>query len=337
MRVPGSLLKPRPHERSIKLRRRFRGVRSARIARFIHHRLGGLHAPVTIGGLILPFFLPSTEPLIKGVEIVFGGALALGFYHSVVVFADRYMPRHSHLAARDLLRPPDYLHQSFSAPYFRIRRVARDSADETRPDADDLEVFVAFSDEEPAIRGAHLELTPDKRYGLYELWWQRNRDSLLMIQRFLPDAKIETIGVSIVLPLTELAAQEFSSGAVETLQLSHYHLLPSEGRTNQLLIDTWILARKLRGSAKRYAHALLLKHVSLFWDPSTEPEVTLYAEPDQRKMAVAMTALGFLKVRASGPFGLFRLRFPKDLYPRPLANELRAMAQVVQTCRSWPI
>jgi predicted nucleotidyltransferase len=45
--------------------------------------------------------------MIEVVEIVFGGALALGSYHS----------------------------------------------DETKPDSEDLEVFVSFSDEEPAISG----------------------------------------------------------------------------------------------------------------------------------------------------------------------------------------
>ena len=198
---------------------RFRSTLNARIARFIHHRLGRLHGPVTIGGALVPVLLPHLEAWLKLLERLFAGILSFGLHHWVVAMADRYMPRHSHLAGKDFLRPPDYLQQSFDVPYIRIRRVARDASDEGKADAGDLEAFVAMSDDEPAIRGAHFELTPEERYRLYQDWWQYNTDSFLMLEQHFPDGRVETVGVSIVLPLSELAARDFSSAKVKTLQL----------------------------------------------------------------------------------------------------------------------
>lgn len=89
-----------------------------------------------------------------------------------------------------------------------------------------------------------------------------------------------------------------------------------------------------------YGNALVLKHLSMFWDPSANQALRLYAEPDAKAMLHLLPRFGFRQhstTQIGEPLLLFE-------YPPSQAPSLEEVAQrryvrevveKIRQCRSW--
>ena len=197
--------------------------------------------------------------------------------------------------ARTLMSMPDMSRRE----QFRLRAVRK---------RQDLEPFVRLSQGEVDIVAAHSTMTTDERWQLYENWcrWTATDDLLpwddprndvnafLSLERRSDDGTWETIGVSIILPLSERGVASLARGYLENpeekldaVKLMQEDLarvpspgLPQDGRLEGqepnkdhrapgppvfLLLDTWIIGQsgkvevkieegKLEKRPKRHEH-----------------------------------------------------------------------------------
>jgi hypothetical protein len=207
----------------------------------------------------------------------------------------------------------------------------------------ELDPFVALSDEEPDIALSNPWLTGEVRRDLYERWCQwtaSNPDlawtaagngtrSFLTLECSQPDGSWRAIAVSIVLPLsrnggatlvgTTLEASQDPARKRTAVTLEADDIAHNVSRC--LLVDTWSVARAdNRGpGVRRVNHhywgvALVLRHLAEFWSPDDGQQITLMMEPNER-VARVLSSLGFERRERNASSGdLFFMDLPMNPY-----------------------
>jgi hypothetical protein len=226
-----------------------------------------------------------------------------------------------------LTQRPDYSRRE----QHQFRQVARRA---------DLEPFVSLSDTEGAITEVNPGLMGEERWTLYERWCQwtardesrswhdpENHVSTFMIlDQKQNDETWLPIAVTILLPLTVDGARHLRlvrkgdpSPSERRNAATFLAGDLSQGPSNLLLVDTWIVRRQATEKViTRYRHygwanALLLRHISVFWDPDSSVEFKFYCEPDNPKIALMLNDLRFEEKNRNAASGnLFILRYPLD-------------------------
>ncbi len=249
-----------------------------------------------------------------------------------------YGPRKQHIL-EVFLDLPKYEgpHKSagITSPY-RIRRLhtKKDLGGRDVPVEEDMEAFVDLSHHE--LGEANPDLGKQERRSLYLRWWMCNPDTFLLLDKNLGDGTHQIIAVSIVLPLSEDGHHGLRGGEVGVLDLRGHDIVRSGAKTKHVLIDTWIVHPRFRGSLSRYEAALVMKHIALFWNPRRQREITILIEPDVRSIRNLARSSGFDGTRrtASGS-QLFTYHYPHDYAGPHMEGIYRAFADKVQECQSW--
>lgn len=150
------------------------------------------------------------------------------------------------------------------------------------PSKADLEHFVEWSDEDPAIAEAN-NLTRDQRRVIYHSWYKASRKSFLMLQSKQTFGAVwETIAISIILALPKRTIDAIKAHTLSVIDLRYEHLRfrMRERKGRFLLYDTLIFAKsfKERYSDFKSWHSVL--HLSQFPAPTRRRKVLLIVEPD---------------------------------------------------------
>ena len=248
---------------------------------------------------------------------------------------------------------------------FRLRSIRK---------REDLEPFVGLSDAESTILSANLEVIAETRRKLYEAWCQwttkddrlpwddprNNVKSFLSLERRSDNAIWETIGVSVILPLTR-RGEIFAMGLLESpeqrldaMRLTSSHL--DFGPSSCLLLDTWITAqsgnalykdntqgglvrRSKRHEQYNWSKCFILRHLAEFWDPvflqdRWLPEVTILVEPDNRTITRMLKDLGFVKEdRTGGEIWRFESTINRAVEPE-LARKVDRVVKNLKWCQA---
>ena len=239
------------------------------------------------------------------------------------------------------LQLPDYLGQLGATDadvQYRISRAMGRELPNGRlaPNANVLDPFVSLSDE--ALGDAHPDLGTDARRDLYERWWSRNSDCFLTLERRDGALAWRPVAVSIILPLTESGRDALEEGIASVLKLRRDDITERGAPTNSLLIDTFIIHRSERRLSGRYPYALLLKHLSLFWDPTAQPDMSIILEPDVRsvrKLARICRFHGPVPTADGGE--LWSFNFSHDRADSRLMGMYGRIAENMMECRTWPL
>jgi hypothetical protein len=117
--------------------------------------------------------------------------------------------------------------------------------------------------------------------------------------------------------------------------------------SNRLLIDTWIVRQRhrienliVRFDHYHWAQALLLRHISEFWDPDQSAEFTFLCEPDNPKIAAMLNDLRFFEENRNAASGnLFVLKYPldEDKYGPGDEEAIEALKNQIREIRRIPI
>jgi hypothetical protein len=196
---------------------------------------------------------------------------------------------------------------------YRFRRIRNGTAIGTfhEPDTEELAAFVSLS--HLNLLEAHPHFSPEERTELYRRWWLLNKDTFLFLEHMGLDGKFAIVAVSIILPLVKRAFEALRDGQVAVLDLREGDISQQPNTTKHLLIDTWIIDRPSRPKIGGPEYALVLKHLSFFWDPETQKDMAILIEPDVRsihKLAVNSRFHGPWKTKDGGK--LYAFHFPHD-------------------------
>jgi len=209
----------------------------------------------------------------------------------------------------------------------------------TGPD-EKLQHFVRLSESSTEIAGAHPDLDSNKRLELYRNWWLWNRASFLLLEEDRGAGGKEVICGTITLPLTSAGYKALKAGEISVLDLRQHHVWRADARSkpHHLLLDSWVLPRKYRAKHGHWAVALVLRHLSMFWNPDEQKTMTLLVEPDNPKITRAVRRLGFMGswTTASGT-ELYELRYPRDVVSRNQRDLLAEIVGNLRVCRTWPV
>ena len=188
---------------------------------------------------------------------------------------------------------------------YRFRYVSTDA---------DLSPFVQLSDAESVITGANPGLEGEARRELYRQWCQwtarfeqmpwydpRNEvKTFLTLERLQPDGTWLPIAVSILLPLTREGGR-------------HLRLFRQSDTVGRVGGVAHHQERVVRYHHHGWAVALLLRHVSEFWNADFRRSVTFLSEPDNPRIAKMLNDLRFLEENGNALSGnIFVLRYPLD-------------------------
>ncbi len=269
------------------------------------------------------------------VVIILGLATALGALYRFLVrmLGHQLQPN---LSAFLALPDFDADRRATWKPRFIVRKARPEGKTARSPDPEDIEIFVSLSADEAPIAEANPEVTEKERRELYESWWQINRSTFLILALQEDDAPEEVIAVSIVLPLTPEGAEALISGRKSATKLGVGDIAPERRRPLNLLVDTWIVSRFHRHYHDRYRHALLLKHLSIFWRTHTHG-VSIFAEPDTLNMARHLANLGFQRLQRQGKPDLYQLRIGNPALPSSMKEALTVIERRILETLSWPI
>jgi len=202
---------------------------------------------------------------------------------------------------------------------------------------EDLAEFVSLSEAAADIHA--MENT--RRLNLYRRWYGINAQSFLLLQRQELGRASQTIGCSIVLPLTPDGQDGLRAGRRAVIDLGlegQGKDIAGAGETAQcFLVDTWIVRDEFKTKHDHYGYALLLKHLSLFWNPELRTRVVLLVEPDNPEIYKLLYRSGFLGPRktASGS-DLYELIYPEGLLQNQLAEYQSILGSLVE-CRKWKV
>jgi hypothetical protein len=236
---------------------------------------------------------------------------------------------------------PDRVHATQASPRFEIRTMRATASGD--PHKEDLAAVVYLSENNKRIRRANPDLTPARREALYTLWFQGNRDVFALLERIPPDPEgVSIIGNTTILPLEQQTMDRLSRAELAVIHLRDTDICGSRAHFDVLLFDSWVMHFDYQGINRHsgYGNALVLKHLSMFWDLTSQPALRLYAEPDTRSMLDMLPRLGFREqgeTQAREP--LFAFEYPPT-GPSDLENVLqrryiREVVEQVQQCRSW--
>ncbi|HEV2693354.1 MAG TPA: hypothetical protein VG347_10710 [Verrucomicrobiae bacterium] len=325
-----------------------RGERwAARIRGFVrwfYHRKDW-HIPISFLLFLVAFIEPwhQMARLLEGVVWAF-----LGLYAACWVTL---------LMARSFLRPYPYppkidsdrhvldgfciLPMAFQVPRFspyklRLLGSEKTSAGWMVPNEFEMEAFVDFGHR--ALEEAHPTLSRDERRKTYQRWWECQSNSFLLLEKLESDGKRRVIAVSIILPLTELGHKLLRDGERRVLDLGSAEIDCTTRGSKHLLIDTWILRPAYRRRYTGFEYALILKHLSIFWDPSQQNEVTVLVEPDAssiRTLARLSNFHGPSRTKDGGQ--LYAYHFPHDYADARLERRFEAIKNNMVKCQSLPL
>jgi len=252
------------------------------------------------------------------------------------------------LSLPDYTAQPNRAHATQQYPRFEIRTVRATPLGD--PDESDLAAIVYLSHDNPRIRRANPDLTPEKREGLYTLWFQSNAMSFALLERIPPDANgVSIIGNTAILPLLQKTMDRISQQELAVINLRPEDICGAGETHEVLLLDTWVLHPDYQDSEwlgwlrKRhfgYGNALVLKHISMFWNPGGRQALRLYAEPDAQSMLRLLPRLGFHQ-HSTTQIGepLLLLEYPPSGRPSPedavKRRYIREVVEKVRVCRSW--
>lgn len=156
------------------------------------------------------------------------------------------------------------------------------------PTADELEVFVQWSDEEPEVNAANPGLQPYQRNILYRDWFAADQRSFFIMQsKSTFGAKWETKAISIMLPLPLKAYLDLKNQQLGVIDLRRSHLTyeRDERPGEYLIYDTLIIDESIRGKPTEFKFWHSLLHLSLFAEPTDQAPVHLLIEPDNPKLS----------------------------------------------------
>jgi hypothetical protein len=240
---------------------------------------------------------------------------------------------------------------TLEAPNFMFRLI-RESAP-GKPNIDDLWAAVDLSQHNRRIRLANPDMTREVRFGLYALWHGANPNSILLLERIPPDEnKVSIIGSTIILPLRQSDFSLIENGGLPVVKLGQDQICGAGEAFDVLLFDTWVIHNdyqdfdpKLFRRPKKhhgYGNVLPLRHLALFWEPSENTPLRVYAEPDSVSMHSLLERLGFVvKSRTAIGQPLLHIHYP--LHGKATAENMldrvhwRAVVAKIEECASWPL
>jgi hypothetical protein len=274
----------------------------------------------------------SLEATVVAVVVVNAMLLAL------VALARNFHHAHLHHHLRHLLEVFHDLPSEGRLRQYRLRRIGNGRSIGTfqEPNEEDLGAFVSLS--HLNLLEAHPHFSVVERTELYRRWWLLNKDSFLLLEHLDLDGKFKIVAVSIVLPLFPKAFQALKEGQIAVLDLREGDIVPQPDGIRHLLIDTWIIDKPSRPKIGGTEYALVLKHLSMFWEASNQDDMTILIEPDVRsirKLAINSEFHGPWKTKDGG--NLYAFRFPHDFHyadPRLRALFEQIRRNIDQT-RSW--
>jgi hypothetical protein len=248
-------------------------------------------------------------------------------------------PFDSRTRLRDFRQLPDGPGQvgtgSNLVPIYRFLAVGAATGQDER-----LQHFVRLSESSTEIAGAHPELDSNKRLELYRNWWLWNRDSFMLLEEDRGGGATEVICGTIILPLTPAAHKALKAGEITVLNLQQNHVWRADAKSkpHQLLLDTWVLPKRYRAKHGHWADALVLRHLSMFWNPDEQKTMTLLVEPDNPKITRAVGRLGFVgSWTTSSGSELYELRYPRDVVGSQRRDLLAKVLGNLRVCRTWPV
>jgi hypothetical protein len=238
-----------------------------------------------------------------------------------------------------------------NAPHFRFRLI-RESVPGT-PNIDDLWAVVYLSHNNNRIRRANPKITPEIRFGLYGLWYESNRNSILLLERIPADKHgISIIGSTVILPLQQANFSLIESGGLPVVKLDQDRICGAGKAFDVLLFDTWVMhedyqdfERSFFSGWKKhhgYGNLLPLRHLAMFWRPSEKTPLRVYAEPDSISMNRLLDRIGFAsasKTAIGQP--LLQMRYP--LHGKSTAEAMLdrvrtdLVVRKIEQCASWPL
>jgi hypothetical protein len=241
--------------------------------------------------------------------------------------------------------PSAFWGQGTADPRYGIRFMRHDAAADGRlvPNDVDLGMFVEFGDR--ALGGAHPEMGAGERRALYVAWWTRRRDAFLILERLEGDGRRRVIAVSIVLPLGERGRSALCDGHIPVSKLGDAEIASNTDDSRCLLLDTLIVPLAYRHRFSGYAFGLVLKHLSLFWDPREmdpttkgERQMTILVEPDVESVARLARLSGFSGPRITPDKGrMYSISFPDPGRGDELEKRLELVKGNVVRFRDVPV
>jgi hypothetical protein len=249
--------------------------------------------------------------------------------------------RRRHVLDCFLQLPPgifDPLSSDRAAPRYRFRkvRVEYDARGLDVPNESDLGEFVTLS--QASLSAAHMDLDLEHRRDVYDRWWKRNHDSFLLLERQVAPHPWQVAALSIVLPLTEPGFDDLEDGVTPVLGLKRGDIAGLAEPSKHLLVDTWIKEDSERWKANVYPCTLVLKHLSLFWDPAHQKEMTIVLEPDVRSVRKLATICRFHgPTRTADGGSLFSFHFPYDYADDKLQDLYWQVDANITALRALPI
>jgi hypothetical protein len=206
---------------------------------------------------------------------------------------------------------------------------------------EDLPIFVNYSLGDIAIVMANPELDEHERLLLYQRWYSRNSRSFMLLDvQEQPAASWRTLGVSIVLPLSEEGATELWTGRTQVIGFEERHIWSQGQRPVALLIDTLAVQRRDKRRAASKVFALAKAHTTRFWVPEGKKKIEYWIEPDHRVLPKLLRQCGF-----EGPHEIGRgHKLFKLIYPLPLKRLSERQKETVmrfiddlRRCSTWRI
>jgi len=306
---------------------------------------------IAAGSLTVLDFLFQVDILntiVKGLDVsVLFFLLVRVIFWAIALFFPRPaqfpQPRFTHLPA-----PPA------SREGFQYRTIAASQADEgvMRPIAPGVEPWVDLS-EQLGVGFTNEGLDRETRRRLYTSWFSWNPNTFLRLD--LHDSArgtVETVAVSIVLPLTRDGYRSLIEKATRVIDFRQSDVAEQSKRFEALLIDTLIVApgrvRRLRSENKDhkgYMDALVLCHIGRFWTCTRQsdgsikaPPMKLLAETSEKHLIKTIRdGMGFRQIgetKIGAP--LFEFRYPKDV-TTALKMTYKQVVRSVADTNDWPI
>jgi hypothetical protein len=315
----------------------------ARIKRFLRlfERYKEIHIPATLLAFFLAFYGWHNFSLtVEGFVCLL---LVIYLCCWSIIWTARYIgslyplpPKPKHIL-HGFLRLPDYdPERSYSQYRFRRIRVEKDIGGLDMPNEDDMSAFVNLS--HLSLSEAHPALSEEERRELYSRWWKCNQDAFLILEKRDLSGVYHIISVSIILPLSSDGHRDLQDGITPVLKLKRGDIVKTHSRSKHLLVDTWIVHPAHRHAFTGYEYALVMKHLSMFWNPELQKEMTILIEPDVRsihKLARLCRFHGPSKTADGG--SLYYFHFPYDYADERLESILQEIQRTISKCRSWPL